>query len=232
MNLDSKRHFHFGINAILAPSPVFTPASVLRFQQRLAEPERGLLFDQTARQDDQVTMARVSTPLQVSFGPAGGPQVAQLLITAPNPKRLPDDFISEAQDVVAAFREEWSNPIQVVRRDCTIRYLYAAPGQHAFQFLWERRLHQAAEELSALERPILGGGIRLILPPIADVSAPVIEVKIESLLRDASQLYVDTQFTWQGPMPAGAELDVAEMINAVEEYTNGPVHRFLLLEQQ
>ena len=50
-------------------------------------------------------------------------------------------------------------------------------------------------------RPVAGGGLRLLMPPHADNGGePVsIEVRIESFLRETNKLFVETVFTWPQP---------------------------------
>lgn len=232
MRAESKRSFHFGVTFVFAPGEPVSPASILRFQQQLAEVEIGILFDVVQRSGDHpTTLLRRSPPLQVAIGSIGpqGAQLTQFAITAPDPQRSSDDFTNEAEDLVRVFRAVFPSAQQVLSRACSIHSLYAVQGTHAFQYLWERRLHQAGAELQLLERPILGGGVRFVLPPPVDGSnSALVELKIESLLSDPSQLYVDTAFTWQVPSGIDIAADPGAMIAEVAAYEDGPVTNFLL----
>jgi hypothetical protein len=229
MRPDTKQGFHFGTNFLFAPAPTYDTATILQFQQQLAETSGALTFDQAQRTPTGVHLVRQALPLQLTIGLVG-PGIAQLLIAAPQPNRPLISFIEEAEMVVQAYRKVWPAPVQVVRRDCTLRFLYAVREGHAMQFLWERRLHQTESGLNALGRPVLGGGLRLVMPPRPDVpNDPGIEVKIESLLADTRQLFLETQFVWEmspPPIP-GSEFDPRPLLEAVDAYNDGPVTDFV-----
>lgn len=229
MRPDTKRHLHIGVNFLFAPASEVSTVDQLRFQQRLAEPVTGIVFDATVRQDQIVTFERRVEPLQVKIG-AVGPQVGQLLIVAPQPNRSLEDFIGEAESVVEAFQEVWPGALQLVRRDCTIRHLYAVQEDHAFRFLWERRLQQQGDSLSAFGRPVIGGGLRFVMPPRPEITHDsLVEVKIESLLADSTQLFVDASFVWEQPLPITG-FDVRAVVEPVEEYLENEVTQFILWE--
>ena len=212
---------------MFAPAPAYDPVTLLQFQQALAETSAALAFDQTQRTPSGVMLVRQAPPLHITVGLVG-PGIGQLLIAAPQPNRPLVSFIEDAEMVVHAYRRVWSGPIQVVRRDCTLRYLYAVREGHAMQFLWERRLHQAEDALSALGRPVLGGGLRLVMPPRPGVSDDAgVEVKVESFLSDSRQLFLETQFIWEFLAPPGAEPDPRPLIDAVDAFIDGPLTQFV-----
>jgi hypothetical protein len=224
---DTKQGFHFGTNFLFAPAPMYESAGLLRFQQALAETSWTLIFDQTQRTPAGMVFIRQAPPIHVTVGLVG-PGIGQLLIAAPQPNRPLVSFIEDAEMVVQAYRKVFPGPIQIVRRDCTLRYLYAVREGHAMQFLWERRLHQTEEALSALGRPVLGGGLRLVMPARPQMPDDAgIEVKIESFLSDARQLFLEVQFVWETPAPPGAEPDPRPLIEAVDAYVDGPLTAFV-----
>jgi hypothetical protein len=222
---DTKQGFHFGTNFLFAPAPGYEPGALLQFQQTLGQSST-VVFDQTQRTPTGMVFVRQGPPLHVTVGLVG-PGIGQLLIAAPQPNRPLMSFIEDAEIVVSAYRRVWPGPIQVVRRDCTLRYLYAVREGHAMQFLWERRLHQTEDALSALGRPVLGGGLRLVMPPRHDVADDAgVEVKIESFLSDSRQLFLDCQFIWETPAAPGAEPDPRPLIEAVDTFIDGPLTQF------
>ncbi len=233
MRPDTKQAIHYGVDFIFAPPPNLNTGVALAFQQRLAEPEIGVTFDQMQVQKAPTgqpmgyVFVRQSPALQVTIAQPG-PPVGQLLIVASNPSKLEQDFITDAEAVVRAFRETWPGPLQVLRRDCTIRNLYAVNAPHAFQYLWAQRLHQSEDAIQEFGRPILGGGLRFVMPPRPDVpNDPTLEVKIESLLRDPRQLFVETQAVWEAPLPADEEPNPRQLLETVVEYADGPVVKFI-----
>lgn len=136
-------------------------------------------------------------------------------------------FIQEAEQVIEAFEETWPVPQrQIIRRDVSLKCLYETTGDHAFQELWEERLGQSQDSLSAFGRPVLGGGLRFVMPPQPSDPAQV-EVKIESYLIDTRKMYVETQFVWSKPMPPGASFDPRDRLTEVDAYITDQVHSFI-----
>jgi hypothetical protein len=222
---DTKQGFHFGTNFLLAPAGGYEPGALLQFQQTLTQTST-VVFDQTQRTPTGMAFVRQGPPLHVTLGLVG-PGIGQLLIAAPQPNRPLVSFIEDAEVIVQAYRRVWPGPIQIVRRDCTLRYLYAVREGHAMQYLWERRLHQTEDALSSLGRPVLGGGLRLVMPPRAHVPDDAgVEVKIESFLSDSRQLFLESQFVWETPAAPGAEPDPRPLIEAVDLFIDGPLTQF------
>jgi hypothetical protein len=166
---ETERAIHFGVNFFFSPAAELSQPRFVEFQSRLATDARGLVFEQNARSPDgkEMSLTRSTEPLQVAVKLVG-PNIGQLLIVASHPGRMLEEFESEAASVVDAYCDTWPRPVTVIRRDCTIRQLYAVREEHAFKFLWERRLHQREDAISTFKRPVLGGGIRLVFPPRAD----------------------------------------------------------------
>jgi hypothetical protein len=231
---DAKQNFHFGVNFVVAPTPSITNSAFIGFQGALAKPERGLGFEQAVRKEDGsgIQLIRNNSPLQVTVQQVG-PSVAQLLIIAPQPAQPLNDFINEAECVCEAFFESWPGEKTIVVRDGALRRLYplaVGAGGHAFQFLWERRLHQADGAIQVFQRPILGGGIRLVFPPVGENGGPGFEVKIESFLQDPTQLFVETTAVWTKPLAAGELPDPRTIMETIQEFADGPVEQFILME--
>ena len=223
MRRETRTAFHFGINFVFAPQVDLAAGYGLSVQQQLAK--SGLVFDRTERKDDKLLLVREEEPLQVTIAHAA-PSLGQLLIVAPNPGRLLDDFLEEASSATASFHLVWGSTRQIVRRDCTVRYLYQARTEHAFEYLWESRLAQSEKTLGVFGRGVLGGGLRLVMPA-QESQLPTIEVKVESFLRDSTKLFVETQFMWQNPEFSGIEFDPTSILNEVNEFAVGPVEKFI-----
>jgi hypothetical protein len=229
---ETERSLHFGVNFVVVPSPELGAAKVLEFQTNLATDARGLTFETVNRRVDggELTLIRRPEPLQVQIK-GGGPGVGQLVVTAGQPARPMDDFRIEVESVIEALQATWPAPLTVIRRDCTIRHLYAVDEDHAFKFLWARRLHQSEASIRQFGRPVLGGGIRLVFPPRDGVADDMMfEVKVESYLRDPRQLFVDTLGAWSSPRPTGGPLDSSDMLQTVLAFAEGEVRRFILAE--
>jgi hypothetical protein len=124
-------------------------------------------------------------------------------------------------------QETWPEQRQIVGRDATARMLVDSGTEHAFQYLWENRLGQAARSLQASGRPISGGGLRIVMAPVATEDDPKeVEVKVESFLRDTSKVCLETVMRWPKPI-AGPAIDPDGPVSAVEQFTYEQVMPFL-----
>jgi len=151
--------------------------------------------------------------------------VGQLRVLGPQPARTLEEFAEEADMARDAFGEAWPGALQVVQRDCTIRQVYDVESDHSFRWLWEERLGQSEENLAAFGRHIQGGGLRFVFPPSEDeVDGPGVEVKIESLLRDPSKLFVDVALTWSTHT---SELAPSGLLEETERYATTEVVAFI-----
>lgn len=223
---ENRQPFHFGVSFVFAPVPDLGAATRLRFQSELAAPPHFVEFDSAFAQGEKRILQRASPPLGVTLGPVA-PQVAQLIITAPRPTQSLDEFIADAKAVCDVYRTVWPGTLQIVSRDCTIRHLCPVQDGHSFKYLWERRLRQDEDDLGILGRPVLGGGLRLVMPARPDVpDDPIVELKIESLFEDTSQLFIDVAFVWRQPQSDSA-FDPAALLHSVDQFLQDEVTRFI-----
>lgn len=227
MRVDSRQTLHLGVNFIVAPLPLIDDQHGRQFLDALAE--EGIQIAQFSRSEQHVEGVNGDpAPLQIRVAQAG-PQVGQLLITAPRPNRPLNIFARETASICDAFNEVWTERYQILSRDCTVTHLYASAGDHAFQYLWEKRLGQKGSQFEGLGRPVLGGGLRLVMPPEGDGENPSqVEVKIESFLRDSTKIYVEVQFSWPAPVEPNVAMNPIEMLETVEKYASNEVVNFIL----
>jgi len=206
MNPSSGRTIHLGVNFIVAPSPDLSTTKQLEFQHRLAEEK--IEFTQSTRAENHLLFARQQGPLflQVQIGQPQS-QTGQLLVIAkadPSASTVEAGlsagvFLKDVRTIFDVFEEVWPVPYrQVVGSDAALHKLYDSGQPHAFQYLWEHRLQQAEGTLHALTRPVLGGGLRFVMPESPEHEG-MTEVKIESFLRDPSQIYVEVLMQWPRP---------------------------------
>lgn len=230
MNPDSRQTIHIGINFLFLPIPAIDQRIGLRFQEALLS--SGIDVSRVdLKPQQEITVAREPRPrLEIKVGVILGSPLGQLLIVSSDPSTDLDLFTKDADAAIAAFSTTWpAEGRQVIRSDVTIRDLYEATGEHAFKELWEARLQQAESSLARLGRPVLGGGLRLVMPPTPGEQEPKqIEIKIESFLKDTKKMFVETQFTWPQPSPAGAPMDPASKLKAVDDYVENQVESFIL----
>lgn len=229
---ETKQPYHFGVGFIFAPAVVVTSELFLNFQKALANLDPELAFPTVNRDIKSGAFQLVRTgsaPLQVQLQ-FPGPPIAQLVIAANEPKRSKEIFVREADCVVGAFAQTFGAPAQVIGRQCTVRNLYSVRQGHAFKYLWEQRLGRSESEFAAFERPILGGGLRLVLPPRPNMpNDAMVELKFESLMMDSRMLFLECSMAWNHPAP-GSDLSPGDLIDEVEALIDDKACPFIQCE--
>jgi hypothetical protein len=229
---ETRKTIHMGVNFVLTHMPILDTHFSLDFQQSLTKSSIAYSTVTQLSENKLAIVRNKPTPLRITVGMQGPPDrssVGQLLIVAPFPERSLDSFGQEADRVVRAFEAVSSPPQrQVLSKDATLRDLYETGGSHAFQVLWEVVLGQQREALQKLGREVLGGGLRLVMPPRSGEPDPVtIELKVESYLQDSSMLFLETQMAWRQP---GMEVIPLDLLNKVEQYITETALDFLGVE--
>lgn len=220
----SRRIIHFGINFMFAPAIPIDTDQQLKFQGLLDKEQ--IVFEQINRTDKALKFSSSKGGrIDVQVG-TPGPQVSQLLLLSQNPTLPRDSFIEHAEIICRIFREVWNEPQQIIQRDSCVRSLYQVTDNHAFQYLWEKRLKQPADGLDVLKRPVLGGGLRLVIPPSEDKKTQI-ELKIESFLRDSKMLFVEVQYAWLQPMPINEGFNPKRLIEEIDQFNNNEVTQFI-----
>jgi hypothetical protein len=231
IRIESRESIHFGINFLFAPAPVIGQTKVIELQRNLAA--RGVDFSTVNRTEKAIELGRTDGPLSLLIA-IHAPQVGQLLVRSPSPQRPLDLFQKEAESVCQAYADTWQRPAQFLTRDAAIHCLYPCENcDHAFKYIWEHLLGQSASYAAHLGRPLAGGGLRFVMPPTRDEKPEptVVEVKIESFLRDPSKLYVDTHLSWPAPSNENMFAMCGELLKRVESYIEEKVIAFLTHER-
>lgn len=231
MKTQSRVIIHTGINFMSIPVPLVGSQTLLAFQQAVMA--QGLEYNRVEAPKNTIQLLRDTPyPLQITVS-AHEAQVGQLLIVTQQPKGSLELFIKEAEAAVQAYETVWPAPNrQIVHADSTIRQLYETTSQHAFQELWENRLGQSSEALSAFGRPIRGGGLRFVMDPVPEDLPAQIEVKIESFLRDTRKIFVETQFTWPVPSEPQSPFKIRDRIEKMNLYIESHVQAFISGEEK
>ncbi len=220
----SRRIIHLGINFLFAPAIPIDVGRQIKFQDLLSKKQ--IVFEQFNKTDKFIKFSTMTGgQLDVQVGLAG-PEVSQLLILSPGQTLPKDSFIEHADIICQTFREVWGEPQQIVHRDSCLRSLYQVNDQHAFQFLWENRLKQQGFALNVLKRPVLGGGLRLVMPPTNEQKTQI-ELKVESFLSDSKMLFVEVQFAWRQPVPFEDGLAPKILIDEIDAFNNNEVTQFV-----
>jgi len=230
MILDSRRITHMGINHVVWPMPAIEQQNRLKFEQSLLT--SGINVTSGTIQGKQILVRRQPPqPLEIRLiAQSTRPQVGQILIKATPPERPLRQFINEVEAILEAFKQAWPSPNrQILSCDAALECLYQSTSKHAFEELWEKRLHQPPGSLGELGRKVLGGGLRFVMPPQPNDPEPIqVEVKIESYLRDTTQIFIAIQFAWRGPKPPGTDFNPEERLNQVNQYIENQVHAFMM----
>jgi len=235
INRQSKTTSYMHVQFLLATGWSAERVKTVEFQKALLD--SGLDFTQTNVYDRGFLLNRVQpSPLQVKLD-ASGPQVMTLQIVSQNPQYDLDLFCRDCQAAVAGYVRTWpSEHYQLLSATAKIHHLYSSKT-HAFQYLWENRLGQRPQDFRTLgNRPVAGGGLRLLMPPHATEGAePVsIELRVESFLRETNKLFVETVFTWPKPRILKKEEDFAPqlLMESVEHFAANEVWNFITQSRQ
>jgi hypothetical protein len=228
---NSKTTSHFSVQYLLAGAWQPERIKVVEFEKSLLD--NGLDFSQTNLYEKSFLLTR-SQPSQLQIKlESPNPQVMGIQIVSQNPQYDLDLFCRDAEATVAAFEATWpADQYQVLTTTGKIHHLYSSET-HAFKYLWEERLRQQPGDFKILSnRPVAGGGLRLLMPPHSvDGGRPVsIEVRIESLLRETNKLFVETVFTWPQPHMIVAEqgFDPRGLMEQVENFAANELWDFIM----
>ena len=228
LNKESCQTIFYGVNYVVASEWPSQPVQRAEFQKVLAENQ--VSFDQTVAGVRNFTLIRKEqSPLQVKIASLG-PQVSNVGINSQYPSYTADMFLKDADTVLDVYRRTLlREPCQILQSGATVHQLYSC-SDHAFKYLWEQRLNQDPQDFSHLGKPVLGGGLRLVMPPIkGDVEPVQIELKIESFLREPNKMYIEIMFVWPQPRLLRPEqkFDPEFRLKKVEKYAIREVWEFL-----
>lgn len=93
-------------------------------------------------------------------------------------------------------------PRLIIASGAIVRLTAQSDGNDARLFLGQRCLG-LDDRLGALRRPVHAVGLKLLLPPIPGPDHPnwQAEVKVESLVEDVRQLFIEVDTRWAVPVP-------------------------------
>ena len=230
LNRETRESIFFGVNYVIAIAWEPDKKRQLDFEKALLE--RGLEFPETRSGLRNLILVRNSqSPLEVRLA-SQGPQVSNIIVRSERPLRSLEVFVKEAEAVCDAYCQTWiKERCQILQCDATIRHLYSCQ-EYAFKYLWEERLGQEGKDFHYLGKgPVLGGGLRLVIPATKDKPEPThIEIKIESFFQDSRKMFVETHFVWPQPRLLKGEIkfDPEFRLKCVEKYAISKVCDFVL----
>ncbi|EKR65144.1 MULTISPECIES: hypothetical protein [Leptospira] len=220
---------HVGLSDLFLPIIVRSKSEVLQFQSNLEELGIEITGTNYGPNQNILTRQLSQSVLTIQLINAG-PNITQLLIISENPDGSLESIEEDFERVLEAFDKVW--PIQgknVVKSDLTVRLLVDSSTEHAFGEIWEKRLRQNRDSLQQLGRPILGGGLRFVLPPLnsQDPEDHGIEIKIESFFPDPRKVFIEAIFLWGTPRMISEKWNASDRIQKVIQYSEQHLIPFL-----
>ncbi|MBN2456130.1 MAG: hypothetical protein JXB29_06295 [Sedimentisphaerales bacterium] len=229
-NYQSRESIYFGVSYVVASVWSSDAIARLEFQKTLAKQQLDFARTRVGIRDFALIRTEPSA-LEVKVASLG-PQVSSITIFSERPTHSLKLFVKEAEAVCDAYRDIFiRQQCQILQCNATVRHLYSCT-EHAFKYLWEQRLGQDPGDFRYLgDRPVSGGGLRLLMPAARDEQDPVqIEIKIESFLREPRKMFIETIFAWPKPrvLPADGKFDPQQRLGDVEDYATSRVCDFLV----
>ena len=229
MLIESQRVIHIGLNYVVAPKRPLTVDEKLQFQKELSL--IGLEAENTAKKEGGIGVKALyeGAPVIVETF-MNSPNTGQLLILMPeNPSSLLFPQISDA--VGDIYLRIFADPKPQVfpARDGCVRKLYACSAEypHAFKYIWEKMLGKTQSDLSALGKPIAGGGLRFVIPPLENHPVET-QIRIESLLKDPTQLWVEVKMKWLKPEKVETGFQAGALFKQINDFIDEKVAEFML----
>ncbi len=133
------------------------------------------------------------------------------------------DNLKLALDAVAAV----FNPRLILGIGAVVRLSSQSDPEDARVFLGGQCL-KIDERLSSLGRPVHGMGIKLLLPPLPGEGKPNWQaiVRVESLLEDVRQLFIEVDARWGTPSQWNPQTAV-DSVKTAHDFATGQVVQFL-----
>lgn len=232
----SRQTIQLSVGFLVGPALELDEQRVAAFRARLEEED--VRFEHAEHADSTVVLTRLapsSLQVQVASGQVGGgPEpvpVTQVVVASAVGQDVAvasvADFAGAAHEVTDVLRDVWPGIEYVLGWNTGVRALFATATEHSFQYLWEQRLGQSTEELAVFGRPVLGGGLRLVFPPVQEEGEQFqAEVRVESFLEDVRRIYVEVNLANGTPEPVSA-MNPTALVHATEEFLVGRLLPFL-----
>ncbi|MDV6235508.1 hypothetical protein CH379_007705 [Leptospira ellisii] len=220
---------HVGLSDLFLPVVVRSKSEILQFQSNLEE--LGIEITGTNYGPNQNVFTRQRSQSVLTIQTInGGPNITQLLVISENPEGSLESIEEDFERALDAFDKVWQiRGKNAVKSDLTVRMLIDSSTEHAFGEIWEKRLRQDKNDLQKLGRPILGGGLRFVLPPLnpQDPEDHGIEIKMESFFPDPRRIFLEAIFLWGAPRIIGEKWDAGNRIQKVVQYAEQNLIPFL-----
>jgi hypothetical protein len=215
------RGLHAGIR--FAPLGVLDKQHKQQFQAKANEG-----FD-WQRQEYAENLWRLTTPQ-----PGGGPRSHLKLTLQPDAFNFEDSFPADpidlfsdnlklGLDVLAAV----FSPKLIIGVGIVVRLAAQSDPPDAREYLGNRCL-KLDDKLAPLGRPVHGVGLKLLLPPLPREGATNWQaiVKVESLVEDVRQLYIEVDARWANPFQWNPQ-SVVDCVKTTHDFATTQVADFL-----
>jgi hypothetical protein len=215
------RGLHVGVR--FAPAAVLDKQHKQQFQQKCGEG-----FD-WRRQEYQENSWLLTCPQ-----PEGDPRSQLKLSLQPDVVNFEDYFPTAPLEVfgdnlkmVLNCVAEVFNPRLIIGTGVVIRLTAQAEGNDARIYLGQKCL-RLDDRLSVLGRPVHAVGLKFLLPPLAGEDQPhwQAEIKIESLIEDVRQLFVELDARWANPVAWDLNT-VVERLTIAHTFATGQVTQMI-----
>lgn len=230
INRETRTSINFHLGYVIALPWRQDRAMPVNFQKALLD--NSLEFSQVSSHPNAINLLR-NDPSNLTIKlHAPAPQLTAIQITSTNPQCDLAMFAHESSAVTAAFQQVvQAQQYQIIQTTAKIQHLYCLT-MHAFKYLWEKRLEQSPQDFRSLgQRPVAGGGLRLIIPPHSNgkEKPKSIEIRFESSLRDTKQLLIETTFLWPQPriLKNGEKFEPQKNLEPLEDYAANEVWNFI-----
>lgn len=223
-----QRIIHTGINYVVAPAITIDRNTVFKFQNLLEQ--SNVQINSANYGETNFSLTRQSNfPLEIKMF-NNNPQSGQIVLLMPHPEYSIELIEEESDRIFESINNVWTlKGKQLISSDATLRILFDSHFPNSFVEIWEKRLKQDPNELKIFDKPVLGGGVRLVIPPtVPGPDEPTIEIKIESFLNDTKKLFVETQFIWQrASIIDGSGINGSERISKVYHFVEDKILKYL-----
>lgn len=215
------RGLHAGIR--FAPLGVLDKQHKQQFQIKANEG-----FD-WQRQEYAENMWRLTTPQ-----PGGGPRSHLKLTLQPDSFNFEDSFPADPHDLFIDnlklgldILANVFNPKLIVGVGIVIRLSAQSDPPDARQYLGNQCL-KLDDKLEPLGRPVHGVGLKLLLPPLPGKGKPNWQavVKVESLVEDVRQLFIEVDARWANPFQWNPQ-SVVDCVKTAHDFATTQVADFL-----
>lgn len=232
MDISNKVVSHVSIDLVIAPFTSFDREASLLFQMHLEK--KGIAISQANYDDSRLIVQRLDTnPITIEIGlikaldnnPNHNAGIFSIKTT--NPGRTLDLIIHEFEEIFNVFLEFWNSKENRVLLNSRVinQYLCTLETEHSFREIWKTWLKQDEKKLQDFGMPILGGGMRFVMPQTA--SDPLKEFKFETYFQETNKLFIEVIFSRTIPQNITGQINLGDMINKIDNYVAKEVTNFL-----